>query len=208
MIEENNLAYPEYKLVVQGMRGQLFLSVPPQSGSDNLVSYIELDRLSWQEIDFTQLYITLTFDPSGIFAQIKGNGGGGYLGADLSIFADRGLEWIASGWSDHLGLEPLTSRLSPEHLVIDGSVSGKFIVEGKLKELRQLVGTVAFDNPGHLHLSAVDDVLQNLPQGWEITKQDLARIGLQTLQHYDFDTGRCEFTLAPPKKLPPTALGG
>jgi hypothetical protein len=208
LIEENNLAYPEYNLVVQGMRGQLFLSVPPKTGSENLVSYVELDRLSWQQIDFTQLYITLTFDPTGIFAQIKGNSAGGYLGADLSIFADRGLEWIASGWSERLGLEPLTQRLSPEHVLVDGSVSGKFIVEGKLKELRRLVGNVAFDEPGHLHLTAVDDVLEKLPPGWELTKQDLARIGLQTLQHYDFDTGRCEFHLAPPKSFLQLDLDG
>lgn len=207
-IPETNLDYPEYNLRVVGMKGNLEFSLPPGKNANNVVQTIYFDSLLWRDIDLTDAYVSMTFDARGLFAKFGGYRGEGYVGGDLTVFSDRGFEWVASAYASDVQAGPLSDRLSPENVVLDGTVNGTFVVSGLQKEIRRFYGDLDFKSPGELTITAIDDLLARLPDHWSPLKKELSQVSLKAFQNYRYDQGKCEFNYAPPKSFVQLRMDG
>jgi hypothetical protein len=207
-IPTTDLDYPEYNLRIVGMRGDLEFSLPPGKDANNVVQTIYFNSLLWRDIALTEAYISMTFDMRGLFAKFGGYCGTGYVGGDLSVFSDRGFEWVASAYASEVAAGPISERLSPENVTLDGIVDGTFVVSGEQKEIRRCYGNVDFATPGELTITAVDDLIGRLPDHWNAVKKELSRVSLDTFRSYRYDQGTCEFNYAPPKSFVQLRMDG
>ncbi len=207
-IPEIDLDYPEYNVRVAGMRGNLEFSLPPGKDANNVVQTIYFKSLLWREIDLTEAYVSMTFDVRGLFAKFGGYRGDGYVGGDLTVFSDRGFEWVASAYASEVEAGPISDRLSPGNVVLDGKVNGTFVVSGLQKEIRRFYGEVDFDSPGELTITAIDELIGRLPDHWSPLKKEISQVSLKAFQNYRYDQGKCEFNYAPPKSFVQLRMDG
>lgn len=207
-IPETNLSYPEYQVTVVGMKGDLEFSLPPGKDANNVVQTVFFDSLAWRDIELTEAFVSITFDVRGLFADFGGKRGDGYVGGDLSVFSNRGFEWVASAYASKVEAEPLSLRLSPENIVLDGQVDGSFVVSGKQRQVQRFYGDIELPGPGVLTITAVDELIDRLPDHWDALKTELTQISLRAFERYDYTSGTCEFNYAPPKSFVQLKMDG
>src|SRR6202012_5789140 len=79
-IKRMNQDYPDYKIKIEGLTGNLYFSLPPtKEGANNVVNTINIDEISWNNIPVTKAFSTITFDPEGIYGKLSGGCEGGEL---------------------------------------------------------------------------------------------------------------------------------
>lgn len=194
-----NLSYPEYGVRVNALRGDLQFSLPPDEvGAQNIVGTIHMNAISWKGVTATDAWVALTFDKNGIYGELGGSTYGGYTNGNLSILVNEGLRWVANASVTETEVRAIAEKLSPQHILVDGPVSGVFVVDGRQKEITAASGDLIWNKPGRMTVLAIDDLLARLPEGWTSLKKDAAGIALSAFRDYDYHAGACRFRYGPP----------
>ena len=62
--------YPDYKIHIANLSGKLEFSIPPgNANANNVVPTVHIDELAWNGIAATDVWSSVTFDPTGILRQ-------------------------------------------------------------------------------------------------------------------------------------------
>lgn len=201
-IPPTSLNYPEYGVRISNMRGELDFSLPPgEAKAENIVNTVYLDSISWKGVTATNAWVSITFDENGIYGQLGGESYGGYSSGNFSIMVNEGMRWTADASVSDTEVEPVASKLAPEHVAFKGAVSGDLVVEGVQKKISQVTGNLRWEESGSLEVVAIEELLGRLPEDWGATKRDLAVTALEAFQHYDYFSGRCDFSYQPPESF-------
>ncbi|MEM6823098.1 MAG: hypothetical protein AAF558_14295 [Verrucomicrobiota bacterium] len=201
-IPTTNLSYPEYGVRVSNMRGDLQFSLPPgEEDVDNIVNTVKMDSISWKGVTVTEAWVSITFDEKGIYGRLGGESYDGYTEGNFSILVQEGMKWNADASISNTEVRAIAEKLIPEYLTVNGPISGEIVLEGKQREILKVSGNVGWEEPGSLEIVAVDDILNRIPEGWELTKKDMASIALNAFREYDYYKGTCEFEYKPPQSF-------
>jgi hypothetical protein len=199
LFEKTNLNYLEYGLRVKAMEGQMLFSLPLTEQNSNIVLVLKANDIDWKGVTMTEPWVSMTFDKKGLFGEFGGKTYQGYSKGNAKVFLQEGFPWVASGVVTKVDVEPITRLLSPENFLLNGPVTFDFKVQGKSKQVLEFKGTAKLEGPGQMQITAIDDVLKNLPGEWSLTKKDLSEIALKAFRTYDYNSGSCEVSFAPPK---------
>ncbi len=207
-IPPSNLNYPKIGLRIHNMQGRLYVKLPPDNPNvHNLVPAITIDSAEWKGLKSGKLGVSMTFDRRGIFAEIKGAAEQGYFTGGFQIQLD-GFSWLGWGSTTDMELGTITRLLSPENFVMQGKVNARFVTHGRSHDVEGLGGYVTLDTPGKMAITATDDLIKKIPTDWWATKRDLLEISLKAFRDYDYTSGRCDFTYAPPESFLKLSLDG
>jgi hypothetical protein len=208
IFEKTNLNYLDYGLRVQGMEGEMFFSLPLTEKNSNIVLTLKGTRIDWKGLQMTEPWVGMTFDKNGLFGEFGGKTYQGYTKGNATVYLKEGFPWVASAVVTKVDVEPITRLLSPENFLLKGPVTFNFKVQGQSKQVLSLKAAAKLDGPGEMTITAIDDVLKNLPGDWNLTKKDLAQIALQAFKNYNYTSGSCAISFAPPKSLFQLRLDG
>lgn len=194
--------YPEYQLRLKGVRGRLNFNLPLGEGARNLVRTFEIDEIGWKDLvaggPGNPVWVSMTFQRSGMFAKFGGPAYGGYLNGGVDVYLDREMNWLAYASVSGLDCRPLTELLSPEHFVMRGAVDGNFKVRGRSREVVGLGGRLTLPEGGRMEVRALDGLVEQLPAEWPLLKRELARVPMEAFRTYDYTGGSLEFAYAWP----------
>ncbi len=211
-IPVTNLDYAEYGLRVEEMKGELLFSLPIEERGtkdlSNINPVVTIKGVEFKGLEARDIFITATFDREGVYGRVGGTAYQGYLEGEFTLLLDGQMSWNSWGSISGLDLEPLTDILSPENFVMDGPVNAYFNAKGASKELLDLTGHLAIDQPGTMHVTAIDELIEKLPADMVGLRRDLSKIGLEAFRHYEFTDGRIEFAFQPPLSHIHLNLGG
>ncbi len=185
--EQYAYTFPDLKLNLYGLRGKVEFNVPIKQKSNNLVQVFELDRLVWKQFDAEKISVEVTYDANGIYGKVGAFAYGGYVNGAFNIYLKDLGKW--DGWlaATHVHMEPITRVLAPENFVMDGTISGKLVSNGKGLELGATTGELQSVTPGRIEITKLEEVLAALPEEWTQLKRSLTELALNGLKAFDYD---------------------
>ncbi|MCS7062666.1 MAG: hypothetical protein NZM04_01230, partial [Methylacidiphilales bacterium] len=191
-------SYPDYRLSIENLRGEINFSLPLESNSNNLVPTLFLDRLTWNELTAQNLYLSVTFDPHGIYGHIGGHSYGGTIHAGFNIGYQAGFPWNAWITADQVNLLPITRRLTRDTFTLTGPLQGQLILKGRGKTIQQCHGFLNLTQPGKMHIAAVSELIHRLPADWDQPRRAIVQSALESFRHYPFTSGSLKWHYAIP----------
>jgi len=196
VIPEGDYRLPAYQLELTDLSGKIEFGLPPEAHKDNLVHTLQAKEVRWQQFVAQRVFTSVTYDKQGIYGEVGGAAYGGYLAGGFSFFTQPDSPW--TGWisGSKVNLRGVTDALAPQSLQLSGPADFKLEVNGLNHEIERLKGSYTMRTPGKLRVTKVDDLLGRLPRDWTVLKSSLARIGLETLRDFDYDSGNGSFWFA------------
>ena len=195
-IPADNYTVKDMKLEFRGMKGQVHFNLPMKDRNNNLTETFTVEQLRWKQLHFEKAHLSITYDVHGIYGVFGSSAYGGYVNGAFDIYLDHAFTW--DGWlaGDNVDLGPVTTKLFPEYLLIDGRMKCKVVATGNMHELFQ--GDVEFQNLAHgkFSISALNHMLGSLPSALKGSIGDqITRIGLETLRDFEYDAmdGKARF---------------
>ncbi len=179
--------FADLKLNLYGLSGKVEFNVPIKQKSNNLVQTFELDRLVWKQFNAEKISVEVTYDVDGIYGKLGGYAYGGYVNGAFNIYLKDLGKW--DGWlaATHVHMEPITRVLAPENFVMDGTISGKLVSNGKGLELGTTTGELQSVTPGRIEITKLEELLAALPEEWTQLKRSLTELALNGLKAFDYD---------------------
>lgn len=203
IIPSQDRYYPEYKIRWQEMRGEIAFSLPlGDKNADNVVNTIHIKSLSWNDLEVTDAWSSVTFDRNGIYGRMEGHCYKGLLSADFAVLFQNGYPWEGHFFVSKVDSAPMVTKLAPSYLSLTGILNGKLAVKGKATEIVQTTGDLGLQPPGVLQIKSIDELVRKMPEDWNFIKRDLATIVLESFRTYNYTKG--ELTL---DYQNPTAVG-
>ena len=181
--------FPDYKVDLYGLTGDVEFNVPVEDVNNNLVQTFKLDRLIWKKYEAENLFLTVTFDENGIYGALGGDAYGGYAEGGFNFYLNDDGKWDAWVAGTDMEAMPITSALAPENFQMDGPISLKIISEGRKKALGETKGEFQTSAPGWFDIKKFDVILDKLPEDWTNIKKSLAELGLVAVKRFDYDKG-------------------
>ena len=181
--------FPDYKVDLYGLTGNVEFNVPVEDVNNNLVQTFELDRLVWKKYEAENLFLTVTFDENGIYGALGGDAYGGYAEGGFNFYLNDDGKWDAWVAGTDMDAMPITNALAPENFQMDGPISLKIISEGRKKSLGETTGEFQTSAPGWFDIKKFDAILDKLPDDWTNLKKSLAELGLVAVKRFDYDKG-------------------
>lgn len=191
--------YPEYKLSLNNLRGEINFSLPLASNANNLVPTLFLDKLEWNELTAENLYLSVTFDPRGIYGLIGGHAYKGQIHGGFNIGYKAGFPWTAWITADKVELFPITKRITGETFTLTGPLQGQLIAKGKGKTVSECSGSLTLKQPGEMKIRAITHLIDRLPADWGQPKQALIQSVLESFSDYSYTHGSLKWRYAIPK---------
>jgi hypothetical protein len=187
--EDHVYRFPEYKVDLYGLTGDVQFNVPTQEIDNNLVQTFTLKRAVWKEHEASDLYITVTFDSDGVYGQFGGASYDGYAQGQFNFYLRDPGKWDA--WIAGTGMDtgPLTQVLVPDSFLMEGRVSLNVIAEGRDKVVGETTGEFQTTGPGWFDITKLGTTLENLPPEWNHLKRSLAELSINTLKRFEYDKG-------------------
>jgi len=187
--EDHVYRFPDYKVDLYGLTGDVQFNVPVQEIDNNLVQTFTLKRAVWKEHEAKDLYITVTFDSDGVYGQFGGASYDGYAEGQFNFYLNDPGKWDA--WVAGTGMDtgPLTKVLVPDSFLMEGRVSLKFIAEGRDKVVGETTGEFQTTSPGWFDITKLETILDNLPMEWNQLKRSLTELSIHSLKRFDYDKG-------------------
>jgi hypothetical protein len=186
-VRPQSFEFPTLRLELERLRGDLRFSYPPQESPDNLVNELYLDGVRWRQFTAANLWLSATFDQTGVFASLGGEAYGGYLNAGLSFFFGDNSRWI--GWTTitDLNLQELTDVVAPESFRLTGRASLQVEVDAAGSKIERVVGAIDAPKGGEMKVAHLDKFLEELPPAWGVLRRSVTTIGLETLRDFAFE---------------------
>jgi hypothetical protein len=202
IVPSQDRSYPEYKVKWEDLHGELAFSLPlGDAKAENLVNTLHVKKLSWNDIDVTDAWSSVTFDRKGIYGRVEGNCHGGYLASDFAVYFDAGFPW--NGHFFVLGVDsaPIATKLAPSYLALSGKLQGELTVQGRSRDVVKSFGKLQLEPPGVLEIKSIDQLKQRLPADWNFVKRDLTKILLDSFRRYNYTSGVLSLDYQPPRAV-------
>lgn len=188
--DENHVyRFPDYKVELEGLTGDVQFNVPVKDVNNNLVQTFTLKRAKWKEYDAKDLYITVTFDADGIYGKFGGSAYEGYSEGQFNFYLNDPGKWDAWLAGTNLDTGPVTAILAPDSFLMDGKVSLKVVSEGRDKQVGETTGEFQTTTPGWFDITKLDTMLEKLPPEWNSLQTSLTELSLIALKRFDYDKG-------------------
>ncbi|NRB74213.1 MAG: hypothetical protein HRU46_07640 [Verrucomicrobiales bacterium] len=181
--------FPEYKVNLYGLTGDVQFNVPVEQVDNNLVQTFTLRRAVWKDYEAEDLYLSVTFDSEGVYGSLGGNAYDGYVEGQFNFYLDDPGKWDAWLAGTNFNTGPLTKVIVPDNFLMEGSVSLKLVSEGRHKTLGETSGEFTSSSPGWFDITKFDQILEELPPEWSNLQQELTKLGLIALKRFDYEQG-------------------
>lgn len=182
--------FPDLKLALFGLSGNVEFNVPIEQEDNNLVQTFSLDRAVWKQYEVEDLYLTVTYDTDGIYGRFGGVAYGGYAEGQFNIYLNDVGVWDAWLAGTDLDMGPITEVIAPESFLMAGKVNAKLVSEGRKLEFGETHGEILALSPGHFDFTKANEFIENLPEGWSHWKRSATQLSLETLKRFNYETGK------------------
>ena len=182
--------FPDLKLALFGLSGNVDFNVPIEQKDNNLVQTFNLDRAVWKQFEAEKLYLTVTYDTNGIYGRFGGEAYGGYAEGQFNVYLDDVGLWDAWLAGTEMDMGPITEVIAPESFLMDGKVDAKLVSEGRKLEFGETFGELRTLSPGHFDFTKANDFIQSLPEEWSMLKRSATKLSLETLKRFEYETGK------------------
>jgi hypothetical protein len=190
--------YPDYKIRVVNLHGKLEFSMPPSdTKANNVVPTVSIDELSWNDIPVTNVWSSVTFDPTGIYARLGGTCEKGLMEGNFEVYYTKGFAWNANFFANGIDCAPITEKVAGKYMKLTGSLDGQMAVAGRATEILKCNGTLALAHPGLLEIQSVGDLIKRIPADTVGLKRDAMKIALNAFQFYPYQTGELKIDYQP-----------
>jgi hypothetical protein len=208
-IQRLDQEYPDYKVRLVNLRGNVYFSWPPKNPSaNNVVNAIKIDEVAWNNIPVKNVSTTVTFDPTGVYGKISGGCEGGQLSGNFEFYYTKGFVWNVNLFADKINCQPIAEKLVGKYADLSGELDGKIAVQGKVTEILNCNGLLTLPNPGKLEIKSMQDLLDRLPTDWIALKRQAATIAITAFQTYPYDSGTLRLNYKPSGGLSTLQLEG
>ena len=190
---EQDYHYPGYELALRGVAGRVEFSLPPTQGANNVVNTLRLREVRWKQFRGSDCYVAVTYDERGIYGHLGGKGYGGVVNGQFNLLLGPGSPW--NGWlsGTRIELKPITDALAPENLALSGPANFHLSASARGPQIEQVTGDFSATRGGALRIGKIDDLIKELPGDWSGVKRGLARISLEALRDFAYDTAHGDF---------------
>ena len=190
--------YPDYKIRIENLSGRLDFSIPPtDSKANNVVPTVHVDELSWNGIAATDVWSSVTFDPSGIYGKLGGACEKGYLKGNFEVYYTKGFLWNADLFADKIDSQPVAQKLAGKYFSLTGSLDGQIAVQGCAIDILSCKGKLNLAHPGLLEINSVDDLMKRLPGSATALQTQAMKIALEAFRSYPYQTGGLDLNYTP-----------
>jgi hypothetical protein len=192
-VPREDYLFPDYKLELRQLGGDIKFDLPPQSGGNNLVQTLKMSEVRWRQFRAEEGWLSITFDSKGINGEIGAKGYGGYLNGGFSSFFGDNSPWV--GWlsGTKVDLKKITDVMAPGNFAMDGPADFKLEATGASSSLERLRGSLRATRQGKMRIGKLDQILADIPGDWYWVKRETTRILLETLRDFTYDTGDASF---------------
>jgi hypothetical protein len=192
-VPREDYLFPDYKLELRQLGGDIKFDLPPQSGGNNLVQTLKMDEVRWRQFHAEEGWLSITFDSKGINGEIGAKGYGGYLNGGFSSFFGDNSPWV--GWlsGSKVDLKKITAVMAPGNFAMDGPADFKLEATGASSSLERLRGSLRATRQGKMRIGKLDQIMADIPGDWYWVKRETTRILLETLRDFTYDTGDASF---------------
>lgn len=192
--ESSVYEFPNYKVELYGLEGDVLFNVPVQQVDNNLYQQFRLDRLRWKDYEAQNVFLEVTFDADGVYGKVEGDAYGGYVNGAFNFYLNDPGKWDAWITGSRLESKPLTDVLAPQNFRMEGPVYLVLVTEGRDKTLGETTGEVETLAPGWFDITKLDELLARLPDDWSQLQTGLAEIGIEALKRFEYDKGAGSLT--------------
>jgi hypothetical protein len=190
--------YPDYKIRIVNLHGKIEFSIPPSDAkANNVVPTISIDRLSWNDIPVTNVWSSVTFDPTGIYAKLGGTCEKGLMEGNFEVYYTKGFTWNADFFANTIDCQDIAEKLAGKYMKLTGTLDGKIAVQGHATEILKCDGRLAMAHPGMLEIQSVGDLMKRIPADTVGLKRDAIKIALNAFQFYPYQTGELNINYQP-----------
>jgi len=190
--------YPDYKIRIEDLTGNLYFSLPPSDNdANNVVNTISIKEISWNNIPVTEASSTVTFDPQGIYGKLSGACEGGELSGNFEFYYTQGFKWNVDFFAQKINCQPITERLGGKYVDMTGELDGKLSVQGVVTDIQKVQGVLKLPTAGVVHIKSLDDLLNRLPVDTSSIKRDSLKIAIQALETYPYSFGELKLDYNP-----------
>jgi hypothetical protein len=197
-IENLTQDYPDYKVRIVNLSGNLYFSWPPTDATaNNVVNTIHIDDLSWNSIPVKGVNTSVTFDPNGVYGKLSGACEGGQLSGNFEFYYTKGFTWNVDLFADKINCQPIAEKVAGKYVNLTGELDGKIAVQGKATEILNCSGLLDLPNPGMLEIKSMDGLLDRLPADMIALKRDALKLAISAFQTYPYDQGRLKIGYTP-----------
>lgn len=192
--------YPDYKIRIVDLGGNLYFSIPPSDNkANNVVNYLKVKEVSWNEIPITDVSSSITFDPNGVYGNLYGKCEGGDLSGNFEFYYTKGFTWNVDFFAQHVNCAPIVERLGGKYVNITGELDGDLSVEGQVTDIQKVNGSLTLPKPGTVVIKSMDDLLQRLPADTNPIKRDALKIAVAAFATYPYTGGHVDVDYAEDK---------
>ena len=155
--------FPDYKLELRQLGGDIKFDLPPQSGQNNLVQTLRMKEVRWRQFRAEEGWLAVTFDSKGINGQIGAKGYGGYLNGGFTSFFGETSPWV--GWlsGTKVDLKKVTDVMAPGNFAMDGPADFKLEASGASSSLERLRGSLRAVRGGKMRIGKLDQIVADIP---------------------------------------------
>jgi hypothetical protein len=197
-IQKLNQDYPDYKIKIEDLTGNLYFSLPPsKEDANNVVNTINIKEISWNDIPVTNASSTITFDPQGIYGKLSGGCEGGELAGNFEFYYTDGFKWNIDFFTQKINCQPIAEKLGGKYLSMTGELDGNLMVQGEKTDIQKIHGTLKLPQAGVVHIKSLDDLLKRLPADTSSLKRDSLKIAIQALETYPYSFGELKLDYNP-----------
>jgi hypothetical protein len=182
--------YPDYKVRIVDLSGNLYFSWPPKdAAANNVVNTIKIGEVSWNDIPVKTISTTVTFDPNGVYGKLYGKCEGGDLSGNFEFYYTKGFTWNVNLFADKINCQPIAEKLVGKYVDLTGELDGKIAVQGRVTDILNCTGSLNLPSPGRLEIKSMNDLLDRIPADWITIKKDAVKIAINSFRTYPYDSG-------------------
>ena len=202
--------YPEYKVRVVDLTGNLYFSWPPSNANaNNVYNRFKIKELAWNDIPVKDVDFNVTFDPDGVYGKLtNGTCEGGLLNGNFEFYYTKRFAWNADFFMNKVNCQPIAEKLIGKYASLTGALNGKLEVEGRSTEILHCGASLVLPNPGLLEIKSMDELLDRIPPDMLTIKRDAIKIAANAFKTYPYDYGKLNLNYNPTGGLSTLALDG
>lgn len=178
---------PQLDLRLVGMSGKVQFNLPFKQKDNNLTETFEVESIQYEDFKTGKAFLSVTYDKAGIYAKFGAEAYEGYLKGEANVYLSDSYHW--DGWITGTGVQMkhLAEILTPTYFFMEGKVEASLVAQGSMMELYQGDATFRNMTPGSISIKSLDDVIKDLPKEWDPLRQQITKIGLETLRDFDYE---------------------
>jgi hypothetical protein len=202
--------YPDYKVKIKNLTGQIYFSWPPtNANANNVVNTIHIKEVAWNDIPAKDVSMTVTFDQDGVYGKLNdGTCEGGLLNGNFEFYYTDGFKWNADFFATKVNCQPIADKLAGKYCSLTGELDGKIAVQGQSTRILNCTGSLALPHPGELEIKSMAELLKRLPPDMIQIKKEALELAINAFKTYPYDKGLLTIDYKPQGGLSALHLDG